>query len=86
MSISISFYAIKIILFSLELFASPTFEIPPSSSSSTSNKELSIWENKKNKAYALIATSINEEVSHHISPFSNAFEALKKLKEIYDTL
>jgi len=33
----------------------------------------------------LIATSVNEEVSHHISPFSNAFEALQKLKELYES-
>ena len=30
---------------------------------STSNKELAIWENKNNKAYALIAASVSEEVS-----------------------
>ena len=51
----------------------------------TSDKEFAIWENKNNKAYALIETSINEEVSHHISPFSNTFEALKKLKELCDS-
>lgn len=51
----------------------------------TLNKEFTIWENKNSKAYALIATSINEEVSRHISPFSNAFEALQKLKELYDS-
>jgi len=51
----------------------------------TSDKEFSIWENKNIKAYALIATSVNEEVSFHISPFSNAFEALQKLKELYDS-
>lgn len=33
----------------------------------------------------MIATSVNEEVSHHISPFSNAFEALQKLKELYES-
>ena len=44
-----------------------------------------MWENKSNKAYALITTSINEEVNRHISPFSNAFEALQKLKELYDS-
>lgn len=41
----------------------------------TSNKELSICKNKNNKAYALITTSINEDVSRHIYPFSNDFEA-----------
>lgn len=51
----------------------------------TSDKEFAIWENKNSKAYALIATSVNEEVSRHISPFSNAFEALQKLKELYDS-
>jgi len=51
----------------------------------TSDKELAIWENKNNKAYALIAASVNEEVSCHISSYSTAFEALQKLKELYDT-
>ena len=46
----------------------------------TSDKEFVIWENKNNKAYALIAASVNEDVSHHISPFSNVFESLQKLK------
>eukprot|EP00253_Pinus_taeda_P009682 PITA_09682 len=48
----------------------------------TSNQEIAIWENKNSKAYALIATFVNEEVSRHISQFSNAFEALQKLKEL----
>eukprot|EP00253_Pinus_taeda_P014986 PITA_14986 len=51
----------------------------------TSDKEFTIWENKNNKTYALIAASVSEEVSHHISPFSNAFEALQKLNELYDS-
>lgn len=50
----------------------------------TSSKELAIWENKINKAYALIAMLINEEVSRCIAPFTNAFSALKKLKDLYD--
>ena len=45
----------------------------------TSDKEFSIWENKNSKAYAFIAASVNEEVSRHISPFSNAFKALQKM-------
>ena len=48
----------------------------------TSYKEIAIWENK---AYALIAASVNEEVSRHITPFSNAYETLSKLKELYDS-
>eukprot|EP00253_Pinus_taeda_P013981 PITA_13981 len=51
----------------------------------TSDKELVIWENKNNKAYALIVASVNEEVSRHISSYSTAFEALQKLKELYDS-
>jgi len=51
----------------------------------TLDKELSIWENKNSKAYALIASSISEEVSQNISPFSNAFKALQKLKELYES-
>jgi len=33
----------------------------------------------------LIAASISEKVSRHISPFSDPFEALQKLKELYDS-
>lgn len=33
----------------------------------------------------MIASSVNEELGRHISPFSNAFEALRKLKELYDS-
>ena len=53
-------------------------DLPPAKP--TSNKEIAIWENKNCKAYALIATSVNEEVSRHITPFSNAYEALRKVK------
>jgi len=42
----------------------------------TSAKEIAIQDHKNNKAYALIVESINEEASHHISPFSNDFEGL----------
>ena len=45
----------------------------------TSDKEFTILENNNSKSYALIATSVSEEVSRHIFPFSNAFEALQKL-------
>lgn len=51
----------------------------------TSDKELIIWENNNSKAYALIAASVNDEVSRHISSYSTAFEALQKLKELYDS-
>ena len=51
----------------------------------TTDKEFAIWEKKKSNAYALIAASVNEEVSRHISSFSNDFEALRKLKELYDS-
>ena len=46
----------------------------------TSDKEIVIWEKNNYKAYALISTSVNEEVSHHITSFSNSYEALRKLK------
>jgi len=46
----------------------------------TSDKEFAIWENKNNKAYALIVASVSEEVSRHILPFSTAFETLQQLK------
>eukprot|EP00253_Pinus_taeda_P005519 PITA_05519 len=51
----------------------------------TLDKELAIWENKNNKAYELIVASVNKEVSRHISSYSTAFEALQKLKELYDS-
>eukprot|EP00253_Pinus_taeda_P025085 PITA_25085 len=51
----------------------------------TIDKELAIWEHKNSKAYALIAASVNKEVSRHISTCSTAFEALQKLKELYDS-
>ena len=51
----------------------------------TSDKEINIWENKNCKAYALITTSVNEYVSRHITRFSNAYEALSKLKKLYDS-
>jgi len=39
----------------------------------TSDKEFTIWENKNSKAYALIATSVNEEVSRHIFSIFKSF-------------
>ena len=51
----------------------------------TSDKELAIWENKNSKAYALIAASVNKEVSRHLTTCSTAFQALQKLKELYDS-
>ena len=53
-------------------------DLPPAKP--TSDKEIAIWENKNCKAYALIVASINEEASCHITPFSNSYEALSKLK------
>lgn len=41
-------------------------------------------ENKDNKAYALISTSISEEVNRHIILITNAYDALNKFK-IYMT-
>ena len=49
----------------------------------TSDKEFTIWENKNRKSYELTVASVSEEVSCHISPFSTAFEALQKMKELY---
>lgn len=50
------------------------------------DKELTIWENKNNNAYAFIFASINEEVSHHIAPItSNSFNALNKLIDLYES-
>jgi len=50
-----------------------------------SYKEITIWENKHRNSHALIATSINKELNCHISPLSNSFEALQKLRELYES-
>lgn len=51
----------------------------------TDAKELVVWKKKNCKAYALIAASINEEVNRHISSIDDAWSALKKLRELYDS-
>lgn len=43
-------------------------------------KKHAIWETKDNNAYALITTSVREEVSRYIVSCGIAFEALNKLK------
>lgn len=55
-------------------------------SKATLDKDLVIWEKKDNKAYALIIVFVSEEVNHHIIPIKNAYDALNKLKYLYDTL
>ena len=55
-------------------------DIPPAKPSS--DTKIAIWENKNCKTYALIAASVNQEVSRHITPFY-AYQALSKLKELY---
>lgn len=42
-------------------------------------KELANRNMKNCKGYALIATSLNEEVNHHIYSIENAWNTLKKL-------
>jgi len=50
----------------------------------TTDKEISIWMNKDNKSYSLIASSVNEEVSGPIKSIKNYWGSLKKLKYLYD--
>lgn len=40
---------------------------------------------KNYKAYALIATSTTKEVNRHISYIDDSWNALKKLRELYDS-
>ena len=47
--------------------------------------KLSIWENTNNKVYALIATSVNEEVSHHIFHFQMIFKIAFLVRKLYHT-
>lgn len=48
-------------------------------------KELVVWNMKNNKAYALIVASFNEKVNCHISSIDDARNALKKVKDLYDS-
>jgi len=51
---------------------------------STTDKEHKIWEDKDQKAYAVIFATVNE-VSHHIASISDSYRTLKRLNELYDT-
>jgi len=51
----------------------------------TNAKELTVWNVKNNKAYALIASSVSEEVNCHISSIYDTWNALKKLKDFFDS-
>ena len=42
-------------------------------------------ESKDKKAYALIIASVSEEVSRHLVSRKSVWEALKKLKYLYDS-
>ena len=52
---------------------------------STSNKEREIWEDKYQKAFAVISVTVNEDVSFHIASISDSYGALKKFNDLYDT-
>ena len=54
--------------------------VPP-----TNAKDLELWKSKDKKDYALIIGSIREEASRHLVSSKNAWEALKKLKDLYDS-
>ena len=43
------------------------------------DKEIAIWNHKGKKTYALIYSSISEEVSHHIISITDYYGVLKKL-------
>ena len=52
---------------------------------STDAKELAIWNMKNSKAYALNASSVSEKVKCHIRSIDDAWNALKKLKDLFDS-
>ena len=54
--------------------------VPP-----TNTKELALWKSKDKKAYALIIASVSEEVRIHSVCSKSAWEALNKLKDLYDS-
>ena len=51
----------------------------------TTDNLFAIWKNKYKKVYALIVTTISEEVSCHIIYVKKAYGALNKLKDLYDS-
>lgn len=42
-------------------------------------------ESQKQEGLCLSATSMSEDVNHHINSISNAWGALKKLKDLYES-
>lgn len=48
-------------------------------------KELVVWEHTNDKVLALIRASINKEVNRDICSVETAWEAMKKLKDMYAT-
>ena len=51
----------------------------------TDAKELTVWNMKNSKAYALTASLVSEEVNHHIRSIDDAWNALKKLKDLFES-
>ena len=51
----------------------------------TADKELAIWKNKDKKPYALITAIVSEDVSQHIISMKKSYDALKKLRDLYDS-
>ena len=51
----------------------------------TNSKELALSKSKDKKAYALIIASVSEEISRYLVSSKIAWEALKKLKDLYDS-
>jgi hypothetical protein len=51
----------------------------------SSDKEFAILDNKDKKAYALITATASEEVSRHIISIKDSYDALKRLKDLYDS-
>ena len=50
-----------------------------------SEKEKAIWKTKDKKYLAVITATVSEEVSQDILPTKSCFEALKTLKDLYDS-
>ena len=54
--------------------------VPPNNT-----KGITLWKTKDKKAYALIIASVSEQVSRHLVSSKSVWEALKKLKYLYDS-
>ena len=48
-------------------------------------KKLIVWNIKNSKAFSFITATISEEVNYHINSIDDAWNEIKKLKQLFDS-